>query len=71
MKIPKYNIWENIIHKDNWITYFWKIDSIEIINDRMVTYNCWKRNFLESEIKLAVLEVRNKKSEFYWIYPFN
>lgn len=71
MKIPKYNIWENIVYKDDLITYFWKIDSIEIINNKMVTYNCWKRNFIESEIKLAVLEVRNKKSEFYWIYPFN
>lgn len=71
MKIPKYNIWENIVYKDDLITYFWKIQSIEIINNRMIMYNCWKRNFLESEIKLAVLEVRNKKSEFYWIYPFN
>lgn len=71
MKIPKYNIWENIVYKDELITYFWKIESIEIINNKMVTYNCWKRNFLENEIKLAVLEVRNKKSEFYQVYPFN
>lgn len=37
MKFPKYNIWENIVYKDELITYFWKIESIEIINNKFAS----------------------------------
>lgn len=66
---PKFSVWEKVIYEWKDFTFFTEIKWIRIL-DWEVMYYLFEWFYKEEYIKRASEECQNKKSKFYWIFPF-
>ena len=69
MKEPKFHIWDKVIYEGKNTIFFSEIKHIRFLDGKYM-YHIVEWFFLEENLKLASDECKNKKSNFYWIYPF-
>ena len=66
---PKFHIWDKVIYEGKDVIFFSEIKHIRFCEWKYM-YHIVEWFYLEENLKLASKEAWDKKSKFYWVYPF-